>query len=54
MEYYEGSELRIEWTMQHGCGRNPLLHCNMVLQYACEDHPHMTGLRDGKTTGIPF
>ena len=37
MYYYEGSQLSIEWTNQHGCGENPKLHCQMVIQYACED-----------------
>eukprot|EP00158_Paraphelidium_tribonemae_P008590 Partr_v1_DN28620_c0_g1_i6_m50217 putative protein Hydra magnipapillata len=50
MEFYEGSELDIEWTNQHGCGTNPLVHCNIVIQYACDDHPDMKGLRDGKVT----
>jgi len=37
MYYYEGSELQIEWTMDHGCGSNPLTHCDVIIQYACED-----------------
>ncbi|KAI8819389.1 uncharacterized protein EV422DRAFT_110761 [Fimicolochytrium jonesii] len=48
MQFYEGSELEIQWTNQHGCGLNPRLHCNMVLQYMCEDSA--PGLRDGTTT----
>lgn len=35
--YYEGSVLQIEWTNQHGCGENPRTHCDIILQYACED-----------------
>jgi len=37
MYYYVGSKLPIEWTAQHGCGTNPKEHCELVLQYACED-----------------
>lgn len=37
MYYYVGSKLPIEWTAQHGCGTNPKEHCEMILQYACED-----------------
>ncbi|KAI9091555.1 hypothetical protein DFS34DRAFT_323892 [Phlyctochytrium arcticum] len=48
MQFYEGSELQIEWTNQHGCGANSRLHCNVVLQYMCEDTA--PGLRDGTTT----
>jgi hypothetical protein len=35
--YYEGSVLPIEWTLQHGCGGNSKINCEVVLQYACED-----------------
>ena len=35
--YYEGSVLPVEWTMQHGCGGNPKVKCEIVIQYACED-----------------
>lgn len=37
MYYYAGSKLPVEWTAQHGCGTNPKEHCEIVLQYACED-----------------
>ena len=37
MEFFVGSQLPIEWTSQHGCGGNGKLHCEIVLQYACED-----------------
>jgi len=37
MTYYSGSVLPIEWTAQHGCGENPDVHCEIVIQYACED-----------------
>ena len=49
MYFYEGSSLEIQWTMAHGCGHaNPSVHCNVVLQYMCEDSA--AGLRDGSTT----
>ena len=52
MYYYEGSHLQVEWTQQHGCGKgNRNTHCEVVLQYACEDT--MPGLRDGHTTAKP-
>ena len=35
--YYEDSYLPIEWTNQHGCGRNSKANCEIVLQYMCED-----------------
>lgn len=37
MYYYQGSELRVEWTSQHGCGSNAKVHCEAVIQYMCED-----------------
>jgi hypothetical protein len=37
MYYYEGSYLPIEWTNQHGCGRNSKTNCEIVIQYMCED-----------------
>jgi len=46
--YYEGSKLRLEWTNQHSCGTNPNIHCQVVVQYACEDT--MPELRDGYPT----
>eukprot|EP00941_MAST-03F_sp_MAST-3F-sp1_P000829 g829.t1 len=49
MEYYEGSTLQLQWTIQHGCGNNPTTHCQVVMQYACEDT--LPGLRDGYPTG---
>ena len=36
MYFYTGSKVVVEWTNQHGCGRNPRSHCELVLQYACE------------------
>jgi hypothetical protein len=52
MTFYEGSMLSIEWTNQHGCGSNPKLQCNLVVQYMCgstSDDP-TTLIRDGVTT----
>jgi hypothetical protein len=52
MSYYEGSLLVIEWTNQHGCGNNPKLICNMVIQYMCtaDDVAPELRVRDGTTT----
>jgi len=52
MSYYEGSQLTIEWTNQHGCGDNPKLYCNLVIQYMCSnsDAPAELLVRDGTTT----
>jgi hypothetical protein len=52
MEFYEGSQLSVEWTNQHGCGTNPKQICNVVLQYMCgktDDEP-VVRIRDGTTT----
>ena len=38
MYYYAGSLLDIEWTAQHGCGKeNPHMDCEIIIQYACSD-----------------
>jgi len=52
MTYYAGSLLQVQWTTQHGCGRNPALMCNVVLQYMCSttDAPADYLIRDGTTT----
>ena len=52
MEYYgsgpgreDRSHLVVEWAHQHGCGDNPKVKCNNVIQYMCmnqgtdEDYP---------------
>jgi hypothetical protein len=52
MTFYEGSQLSVEWTNQHGCGSNPKMICNMVVQYMCgsnNDDPTVR-IRDGTTT----
>lgn len=41
MVYYEGSELSMEWTNQHGCGGNEgsdpqKLNCDIIIQYMCQ------------------
>eukprot|EP00163_Fabomonas_tropica_P005834 TRINITY_DN1547_c0_g1_i2.p1 TRINITY_DN1547_c0_g1~~TRINITY_DN1547_c0_g1_i2.p1 ORF type:complete len:669 (+),score=214.26 TRINITY_DN1547_c0_g1_i2:389-2395(+) len=51
MYFYTGSVLTVEWTNQHGCGQDqPNTHCEMILQYACEDTLTDT-VRDGTSTG---
>lgn len=45
LTYYTGSKLRVEWTAQHACGANPNIHCELVIQYACDDT--LPGVRDG-------
>jgi hypothetical protein len=52
MSFYEGSLLTIEWTNQHGCGQNPKVFCNMVIQYMCstKDADAKERVRDGTTT----
>jgi hypothetical protein len=52
MTYYEGSMLSVEWTNQHGCGSNPKVVCNLVIQYMCgttQDDP-LVQIRDGTVT----
>ncbi|KAL6056535.1 FAD/FMN-containing dehydrogenase [Balamuthia mandrillaris] len=36
MHFLTGSRLSIEWTHQHSCA-NPNTHCNIVIQYMCQD-----------------
>ncbi|KAJ3341685.1 hypothetical protein HDU93_004319 [Gonapodya sp. JEL0774] len=49
MQFYEGSELTLQWSAQHGCGMgNPNLKCEVVIQYTCDDSNSL--LRDGYTT----
>jgi hypothetical protein len=52
MSFYEGSQLSVEWTNQHGCGQNPKLYCNLVVQYMCSttDADPTVLVRDGTTT----
>jgi hypothetical protein len=52
MTFYEKSLLVIEWTTQHGCGSNPKLVCNLVIQYMCSsaNADPSERVRDGQTT----
>jgi len=52
MTFYAGSLIQVQWTVQHGCGRNPALMCNMVIQYMCSPSDATADLllRDGTTT----
>jgi hypothetical protein len=48
MMFYAGSELHMEWAVQHGCGGNEetdpnKLNCNMVIQYACDQDVKVKG-----------
>ncbi|CAJ1380668.1 unnamed protein product [Effrenium voratum] len=46
MKFYQGSELYLEWHMQHGCGvGHPNLRCQIILQYMTEEENPT--LRDG-------
>ena len=46
LQYYEGSTLGLEWTMQHGCGNNyGKTECDIIWQYTCGKD-----VRDGATT----
>jgi len=57
LTYYEGSYLSLEWTNQHGCGSNPKMVCNLVIQYMCGStlESPLTRIRDGSgsTTNTP-
>jgi len=60
-QYYVGSKLRIEWTVQHGVGANANSISNVILQYSCDSEASTTdankfyrampGIRDGYPTG---
>ena len=45
LTYVEGSKLQIEWTLQHACGAGSGVHCEVIIQYACDDQ-----IRDGDIT----
>jgi len=51
MTFYEGSQLSIEWTNQHGCGSDKL-QCNLVIQFMCSkaDEDVHDRVRDGDGT----
>ena len=42
--FYAGSTVDLQWTIQHSCGPDSNVNCNLVLQYGCHDL-----LRDGHT-----
>jgi hypothetical protein len=60
-QYYVGSKLRIEWTVQHGVGANANSLSNVIIQYSCDSEASATDsdkyirsmprLRDGYPTG---
>jgi hypothetical protein len=52
MTFYEKSLLTVEWTTQHGCGDNPKLVCNLIIQYMCtaDNADPLARVRDGVTT----
>jgi len=52
MSFYAGSQITVMWTAQHGCGRNPALMCNFVIQHMCSksDADDFNLIRDGTTT----
>ena len=41
--FYTESEIDMQWTVQHSCGPDSNINCDIILQYACEDN-----LRDGE------
>jgi len=49
--FFQGSVLQVEWTNQHACGENPNTHCEVILQYMCQDDALFTdstgSIRDG-------
>lgn len=42
--FYEGSQINFRWTIQHGCGADSNVNCDVIIQYACGDE-----IRDGQT-----
>lgn len=43
--FHTDSEINLRWTIQHGCGPDSNVNCEVILQYACGEN-----LRDGTTT----
>ena len=41
--FFTESEIDMQWTVQHSCGPDSNVNCDIILQYACEDN-----LRDGE------
>ena len=64
LKYFEGSQLYIEWTNQHGCGATQgKTYCQQVLQYMCwpgtdaapaSYEGDSTGLSDGTVSLLFF
>jgi len=57
MMFYEGSQLQMEWAVQHGCGGTEAtdptkLNCNMVIQYVCDQDIHPTNPINGLDTAL--
>lgn len=47
MYFYMGSVLQVEWTAQHACGSDGKVHCNYILQFACEDTLTIDAITEG-------
>jgi hypothetical protein len=49
MSFYAGSQISVQWTNQHGCGRVMSVFCNFVIQFMCSmsDAPGNLLIRDG-------
>jgi len=45
LNYYEGEEIPVDWTNQHGCGGEGTLGCELIIQMMCDPI-----IRDGTTT----
>eukprot|EP00474_Spongospora_subterranea_P002299 CRZ02757.1 hypothetical protein [Spongospora subterranea] len=48
--FYSGSQLRLEWTVQHGCGPNSNTQCDFIIQYMSSPAADNV-IRDGYPTG---
>ncbi|KAI3646883.1 hypothetical protein MP228_007104 [Amoeboaphelidium protococcarum] len=49
MQFYEGSEIPIEWYNQHGL-QDAKLNSQIIIQYMCDDNEMSDNIRDGTTT----
>jgi hypothetical protein len=45
LTFFQGEEIPVSWTLQHGCGTDDVKHCEVIVQMMCD--PLM---RDGTTT----
>jgi hypothetical protein len=50
---YAGSTQTVYWTNQHGCGTNPKLHCEIILQYRCSETGYTPQMRNGDSRNQP-